>query len=493
MASWGDPIYSSSLTLLIDRLEQIPSLRDPASRRLCLDLLGGNLGGNLVIDEYPTTRAQLIGIVQACRRQHPRALNAFIDAVEQVESGSLPVQRARAAVEDMTALDLVAERDRQELLSLLNEHPHDKLTELVRAAAGPAAELVADEQYPAEALATLERLNAGPSDVPPLLVFVERIAAAFGEQIGERLRVWNDRQAARSGLTEQLQEVRRDEIAAPPPTPQHEGVAYLVIRIEPDHLEPELYSVTHWQQNNANEWHPRRGDMFTGDLDAVQDHVSALVDDAESSWARKANTIKVEFVLPYVLLNLPVDQWDLDPTGPIPRPLGLHYQVVVRSLDRARNRKLHREWKQRWETLKHASAEVSSFAEQWLWSDGAKQRQLTALDAKLAIRKDVVSLVLRSVPGGAGPGEVLVGIRTGVPIMLWSRTESGRTAFETEVKALCDALPALVEELQRLRSKARLSTRPDTHVGSRVALLWDDPDRPVEPMDPPAAPEEVSA
>lgn len=492
MASWGDPTYSSSLTLLIDRLEQIPSLRDPASRRLCLDLLGGNLGISLVVDEYPTTRAQLIGIVQACRRQHPRALNAFIDAVEQVESGSLPVQRARAAVEDMTVLDLVADSDRQELLSLLNENPNDKLTEFVRSAAGPAVELVADEQYPAEALATLERLNAGPDDMPPLLVFVERIAAAVGDQIGERLRLWNDRQAARSGLTEQLQEVRRDEI--PEPTPQHEVTAYLVIRLEPDHLEPDLYSVTHWQQNNPSEWRPRRGVSFTGDLDAVQDHVSALIDDAESSWARKANTIKVEFVLPFSLLNLPVDQWDLDPTGPIPRQLGLHYQVVVRSLDRARSRKWHREWRQRWETLKQAQTEVSSFEEHWLWSDGAKERQLTALDAKLAIRKDVVSLVLRSAPGSVDPGEVLVGIRTGVPIMLWNRSDAGRSAFETEVKALRDVLPALVENLQLLRSKARLSARPGTHVGSRVSLLWDDPDRPVEPMDPPAAPiEEVSA
>jgi hypothetical protein len=102
--------------------------------------------------------------------------------------------------------------------------------------------------------------------------------------------------------------------------------------------------------------------------------------------------------------------------------------------------------------------------------------------------------VLSSVPHGAERGELMVGVRAGVPVMIWHRTESARSAFEAEVKAMRDALTELVENLRQLRARAKQSGRPDSHVGSRISLLWDDPDRPVEPLDPPAAPiEEVPA
>jgi vWA-MoxR associated protein C-terminal domain/vWA-MoxR associated protein middle region 0/Effector-associated domain 2 len=490
VAPHGELNYSSSLTLLIDRLEQIPALRHPSSLRLCLDLLRDNLGRSLAVDDYPTVRAQLIGIVQECRRQH--ALSAFIEVIEQVEPGSISVRLARAAFEDMTALDLVTEHERQELLSLLNENHNEKLTEFVRAAAGPAARLVGDDQYPEEALATLEQLNAGPDGLPPLLVFVEQLATAFGGPLAEQLRLWNDRLATRFGLIQQLQDTRHAPSIAP--RGEHENTAYLVIRIERDHLDTTLYSVTHWQQNDPNAWRPRCGGTVMGGITAVKARVSALVNEAESGWARTAAAINIEFSLPFSLLNLPVDQWSFDIDSAIPRPLGLHYQVVVRSLDRARSPQWHREWRRRWETFKQVRYGNTDFEEHWLWSDGARRRQLTALDATLAVRKDVLALVLRSVPRSVEPGEVLVAIRTGVPIMLWCRTDSGRLAFENEVRDLQDVLPVLVEKLRLLRGKARREPRPNTHIGSRISLLWDDPERPVEPVDPPTAPvEEISA
>ncbi|GAB3158127.1 hypothetical protein GCM10027258_68700 [Amycolatopsis stemonae] len=492
MTSWNGADYPSSLGFLIDCLEQIPSLRDPGSRRLCLELLADHLGVPLVVEELPTTRASLIGIVQACRRQHPQALAAFVDAVEQMEPGSIPVQRARSAVEDMATLDLVTEFDRRELLNLLGENPSSRLAELVRAAAGPAAELTSADHRPADALATLERMNAQPDGIPPLLLFVEYLAAAADGQRAEGLRDWNDRQAARLGVTEQIKAVRLAQ-AAEPATPE-EVVAYLVVRIEPDLLDTGLLVAVHWRHNDPTGWRPRRSEPFAGDLDAVRAHVADLVAEAETGWAKDAAAIRIEFLLPFSLLNLPVDQWDLEAGSSLPRPLGLHYQVVVRSLDRARSPRWHREWRRRWDLLKKVPAGLTTPEEHWLWSDGAKRRHLTALDAKLAEQKKVVSLVLRSVPDSADPGEVLVGVRTGIPVMIWHRTESARSAFEAEIKSLRDFLPELVEHLRLLRSRARQAARPDSHVGSRVSLLWDDPDRPVEPQDPPAAPiEEVPA
>ena len=97
-------------------------------------------------------------------------------------------------------------------------------------------------------------------------------------------------------------------------------------------------------------------------------------------------------------------------------------------------------------------------------------------------------------PDGTRPGEVLIGVRTGVPVMIWHRAHSARAEFEAELSGMLAELPELAESLRVLRTRAKQAPRPESHVGSRVSLLWDDPDRPVEPQDPPAAPnEEVPA
>lgn len=491
MTSWNGADYSNSLRLLVDCLEQIPSLRDPASRRLCLDLLVDHLGVTLVVDDLPTTRAHLFGIVQACRRQHPSALGALIKAVEYMEPGSIPVRQARDIVNDMTALPLVTEHERRELLTLLNGAPQDRLAELVRLAASPAAELPQGEQDLTTALAALERMNTRPDGVPPLHAFVEHITAHLDNRRAEQLRWWNNRQAERMGLSNKLLAMRVKQAAEP--VPQKDILACLVIRIEPDLLEPELLTVVHWRHNDPIEWHPERGQLFTGDLAAVRTHVAELVTEAETGWAKDAVKIRVEFLLPYTLLNLPVDQWDLETGSALPRLLGLHYQTLIRSLDRARSPRWHREWRRRWELLKQMPSGQALAKDHWMWSAGAKRRQLTVLDAKLAVHTEVVSLILRSVPEADEPGEVMIGLRTGVPVMVWQRVDASRSIFEAEMRAMRDALPDLVEKLRLLRSRALQAARPILHVGSRVALLWDDPDRPVEPQDPPAAPNEEVA
>lgn len=477
-----------SLGHLIDCLEQIPSLTNPSTRRLFLQLLSEHIGVSLVVEDLPTTRTHLLSIVLACRRQHPRGLTKLGEVLEQMEPGSTPVRRARTTIEEMTAIALIPDEDRRELLQLLEESAVDRLVEFVRMASGPAAELMPNAQQPIEALATLERMNARPDGVHPLLLFVELVATHADEQNAKLLRLWNSKQADRMGVEDRIAAVRLEHTTNPLTT--DELVAYLVIRIEPDLLEPDLFTMTHWRHNDRNEWRPSRGDSISGDLASIRAHVVNLVAEAEMTWAKDASEIRIEFLLPYSLLNLPVDQWDLEADSTLPRLLGLHYQVVVRSLDRARSPRWHREWRRRWDLVTKIHNGMPTQDQHWHWSDGAKPRQLSALDAKLATGKDIVSLVLRAAPEGAEPGEVMVGVRSGVPVMLWQRADAGRSAFETEVKAMSNGLPELVERLRELRSRARLVARSDSHVGSRITLLWDDPDKPVEPQEPPAAPSE---
>lgn len=119
MAARSRSNFPSTFSLLIDRLSEVSSLRDPASRRLCLELLTEHLGAELYVEDFTAVRLHLISIVQACRRHHPQALSAFITVVEQIEPDSLPVQQARTVVDCITAADLTAISTKKDLRSLL--------------------------------------------------------------------------------------------------------------------------------------------------------------------------------------------------------------------------------------------------------------------------------------------------------------------------------------------------------------------------------------
>ena len=81
------------LRLVVDALEQVPALRDPLGRELCLDLLTHQLGFTLPIQHFDITRPHLISIVLACRTQ--RVLSTFLDVVDVVQPHSLAVDNVR--------------------------------------------------------------------------------------------------------------------------------------------------------------------------------------------------------------------------------------------------------------------------------------------------------------------------------------------------------------------------------------------------------------
>ncbi|MFI6024131.1 VMAP-C domain-containing protein [Amycolatopsis magusensis] len=484
--------------VLVDCLEQVQVLRDADGRRLCLELLNETLGISLQVQESDYTRRHLFSILLACRRQHPRAMWALIEVLERLEPGAHPVRRARRLLEDMAALELVPNRERERLLDLLTGALGPHVTTIVRDAAGNAApELPMDDHEPDELLVLLEQLNARPDGIPPLLAFVEFLASYLEDHRRDQLQAWCNRQADRMGLTDELLLLRRDRRDVTLAIENTELLAYLVIRLERDPLGGEVFTLTPWRQLDPHRWQPRQGTSFTGDLAGIQRQVASLVEDAESTWAKEASAIIVEFLLPFELLNLPVDQWDLEQDSGLPRPLGPHYQVVVRSLDRARTRKWHREWRRRWALLKALEDTAEPEVDRaWFWSEAARARALSRLEAKLSIRQDVLSLVLRSRPDESTErSEVLVGLRTGVPVMIWQRSDGARPVFEKAVRDMLDGLCSLRERTRMLRSAAEQSARPPGHVGSRITLLWDDPERLVEPVDLPGNgnDEEVSA
>lgn len=478
----------TSLWVLVDALEQVQVMRDPNSRTLCLDLLAVRLGFTLQAQSHAVTRTHLLSIVLACN-QHRSGLHMLIEVLDKMEPRSTAVRRASQVLDSMRAADLLADRDRERLLDVFSRATCTHVAELCRAAAGPvAAEPAEEPRKLADALVYLERLNARSDGVPPVVVFVEHLARHLDGPSVDQLREWNDHQARKLDVVDQLRSLRHQDVEAN----SHDRYveACLVLRIERRGFDRNIFVLTDWRQIDPTGWYPQRGDDFIGTLAEIEAQVADLVEEAEAHWARHAASIRVEFLLPHELLNLPVDQWKLEASTDLPQPLGLRYQVVLRSLERARTHRWHREWRQRWAKLRSSRDYSVNGAPMTHWCS-SRTRDLGALERLLVLREELVSLVLSAPPPPVRTtivDEVVVGLRNGLPVMIWHRDDGSHRPFDAAVRPLLKGLGELPERVRLLRGRAPGVIRSNGRVGGHVSLLWDDPDRPVEPVELPTAP-----
>ncbi|HEX9338728.1 MAG TPA: hypothetical protein VF892_22715, partial [Pseudonocardiaceae bacterium] len=285
--------------------------------------------------------------------------------------------------------------------------------------------------------------------------------------------------------------------AALPTKPAPRAPAYLILMVQPEGVDGNMYRLSHWRQLDASgEWRPDRGPDHRGDLVGVRHAVARLMESLEEEWAPYRPTIFVEFVLPEELLNLDVDQWAWDTDPRMPEPIGCHFPVVIRSLERMVKPKWHRPWYLRWQLLQDQLAKNGSIAQSsGYWSTSGDADAIRAIIAAFEQEPTLVALVPSAPPHARtnGADEVAAGFRKGVPVMLWHR-ENCRS--ETFVAAAMDMLhgddPRDVLERARLMRLSGFAAGADAaHVGTRLTLLWDDPGRRVTP-DRPAPPARVA-
>jgi hypothetical protein len=187
----------------------------------------------------------------------------------------------------------------------------------------------------------------------------------------------------------------------------------------------------------------------------------------------------IEFALPQELLNVPVDEWYADPAHLIPM---YSYRVVVRYVARMNsgNAILQDKWIVRSKKVR---------AEPWLPAGmiGCAPGHEIDLYHWLLSQPELCVVVLSSRPTDSALRKIL---NSGVPVALWPRakcpaadhTRCDRKRLADDVSGRVnhttfDKLPEMVREL---RLNARLAPR-EPHVGHRLTLLWDDPDRLPEP------------
>ncbi|MEV4497477.1 hypothetical protein AB0J84_17470 [Micromonospora arborensis] len=452
-------------------LEGSSVIQDPSSRQLLLQELGHALGGALGYREVGLLRPQIIALVTVCV-DRPGGLRCLAECLELLEPDSKQTVALLRLADDWQAFELLSDYDVTWLRGLLSTlDVTDDLRRFfaeIRATPAPAWCESAWELF-----AHLTSANAH-GEVPPWLQLLGRLATAVPPATLPRLLQLRAQLTTDWGVADQLD-------ATQPTAPIPTATAYLVIQFEKYGGDDDTYIMSHWYQWASPQWQPIRGEdhhVAYGDLEAAVDRV---INEAERRWAARAGAVTIEFVLPWQLINEPVDTWRKELQSGLPSPLTTEYPLVIRSLERIRASQWHRLWRSRWRGV------TDHPSDRKLIHCAAQHHADVQLEAILKRESAVVVLVLSESPtvDSLGERQLLIGLRSGVPAIVWHRDPPS-------IKDLCQTVASMVGDrtsgtgvrdlpnrAAHLRQSA-WSEDPeglDKHVGHGFVMLFDDPDR----------------
>lgn len=228
------------------------------------------------------------------------------------------------------------------------------------------------------------------------------------------------------------------------------------------------HRVTHWTQADQSRWSPVRGEDVELPSARLGDYVVELVLKAEEEWT-SGGPLLLEFMLAPDLVNLAVERWPRQISENLPpRALGQDYEVVLRSDARLRPRHRHRHWRDRWDRFMRGEGGTHVIP--------LDEAELGATHDDLMRGCHLVACVLSAPPDHPlGRAQLEAAIDAGLPIVLWCRDVASNVEFREIVHDVVQPvkLKKLPESILQLRSSAACES---------VALLWDDPDRPIPPV-----------
>ncbi|MCI2420105.1 hypothetical protein MOQ72_21925 [Saccharopolyspora sp. K220] len=454
-------------------------------RNIVVEMLSDVLGDTLPVAEDPKTLQHLWSIVEVCQRR-PNGLGSLLHVLDSVEPGCRQMDDVRELINQMTALEMWPHEERDRLFALLAGVVIPDIADIYRSVGGSSAPPVPFDAANYVYFRALETLNAGTDGLPKALVFVERLADRVRADLAVELRRWADRQADRMELASELHAAREFGRSSVQLTPESRALAYLIMQMQLEGPSGGRYRLSHWKQLDLTDgWHPERGRDVVGGVEKVRRTVAALIEETESEWARYEPDFRLEFVLTGELLNLDVDQWQWETETTVPEPLGCRFPVSVRSLDRMRAWKWHRWWLSRWKELGAQldnSGAIPTKANRWNVQNG----QPDDLVPLLARDPSLLSMVLSEPPspGSVGAREAEIGLKWGVPVIVWHRLDCDADDFAVAAQELLHGADgnSVLERARLIRANAVAAGPRSNHVGRSLSVLWDDPERIVSPL-----------
>lgn len=432
----------------------------------------------------------LRSLVAACEGS-PVNADVLADAMERVSGPhhSDLVDTLRTLSDRWAAARLMDDTEITALTELTDHVSVPDLHELVEACLPPMSAGLPHHCTSLSATAlNLLRRNALPGGLPPLLSFLEYVAATQkATQTSDALRQWSEQKAMQWRVAEALLSCRAQAKRYAADTPA--STTRLMLVLFPDGLRSDLYTLRTWHDSAEPTERPStRGEDAQVNLRQIAEAVFASI----KKWVRRATTpraVSVEFWLPLTLVNEPVWEWctqgDYEQTPPI-------FNVVVRSLDRLEMPGLHSPWRERWRHLMDAEvqhpvflpeAEVPSPHDRDVVVAGCPEGVDTRRELLAALSDGPVVLSKPPVDA-AGRRELLVALREGAPAILWHREDCTSTEFRNSVRHLIEQGP-LKDLPSRVSALRRESLQhADEQTARGITLLWDDPDQllPAMPM-----------
>jgi hypothetical protein len=442
---------------------------DKSIRTLMVAELRRALDNPFTVPDQLAPRAQLIEIVNGCCVIED-GLPKLAEVLEFLRPGTKECAQFRDLVDSLPLRDVVSEGEQERFRQQLEGFVPPGLQAAVHRA---ARHVVPAPRYSdaAEAFSGLADFNAAPGELPPIVAFAELIAAECDEQLAALLHRWCDGQAHRLRLESALRELR----AQVPPS--RSGRLHLTIMISPDPVDADRHEISHWRQDDPDEWPPPRGETVVTTLAGLEHEVAKMISAAEEAWSKSDAEVVLEFVLPRDLLALPVHTWSTERDFGAPQPLYMSYPTVIRSLERMTSRRSHRVWRRRWASwTREPSVERVYFCDR----EDAEEHQ--RLDAILSDERWLMTVLTATPPTSAVPGrdELFAALRAGLPVIVWHPTVSSEVVREV-VTWLADSddlgnLPALTRK-HRLDALRNRSSSPDGGILGDLVVLWDDPSR----------------
>ncbi|QJT06319.1 hypothetical protein G9272_43375 [Streptomyces asoensis] len=473
---------------IVNVLAGSPTVGQATSREVWRDLLADELGSPVEPHVGDRLRPWLSAVVRACTTVVD-GLSCLCRSLEYVEQQSPTVAALWPLVDEWEAIDFFDYADLGDLRPVLSTLWFSDLDAMARRASRSRVQEL--PWWCRTAWQTFLRLageNVRVGELPPSMAFLALAADRLMEEgrtdAAELVRRFNRDRAQELGLAVPLADWQHTGFPQPAPSLVP---AYVLIQVEPDRLEPEHFYLSYWYQSDPEGWHPVRGKTARLNREELPGAVERLIEEVEARWADLRRPVVLEFVLPWELVNEPVEWWWKESDSAYPTPLALDYQVVVRSLERLQRPAWHRPWHSRWRQLREHPERCRAH-----WSkpspDGS---HFFRLERELKEDPGVVILILSRPPSedsGTGHRELLAGLRAGVPVMIWQRGDCTDAAFREAVGRLVQGfdLGSLTADVRRLRNEA-LALGPDgwdQHVGRHLTILLDDPERKPGPPGP---------
>ncbi|MCL7427653.1 hypothetical protein [Streptomyces sp. YS415] len=472
----------------VDVLVGCDGLRSTEDRDQFLDLVLDRLGGNGRLPRHSIPRKQYVALLLFCMKDSPGSpvpdglacLAATLDLLDPGSAEALLM--SRLCDEWRAARTLPTEYTSS--WALLGD-----CLEALR--------LTDDERRRLLAQATLSRLrippehcttpwsdflylvgqNTAPGQVPPWMAYLDEVSAWMDTPHRQEIRAINRHRAVHWELAETLDRRRYGRQTERQPLVHDE---HLAIRIMPAPLDEGHYTVSYWFHSDA------RGPDFEGRRDGavipfaeLQRTVSEVISEVERAEGDRPGQLRLEFVLPLELINLPVESWPLDAAEDPHLPLGMTYPaVVIRSLDRLLDQRWHGWWRLRWQKLRQEPQTGSVYMSIPNTDPQDPPRVVAGL-----LDEEHVAAVLSEPPEEGRPHgclEFRTALRTGYPVVVWHRTSESTTEFRQVLSELfAGGFADLLPRITRFRRQAAAlgSGAPEHHIGRHLAVLWDDPDR----------------